>query len=621
MQIEKDKLYAIIRLLVVISVIIILSTLYFFKTFAAIKMAGCAAALIYSILALLLAGKIDRRMYFYLTWLFDLFLATLTIYATGGFKSPFLLLFLLLILSFSLGQSVASALLSATIISSIYLVFFLTRGTPNDLPKYFEMSNIPFIIVTFFSAALMGLWTSSMSTDEEENKEETAVSPTPSANPDIKTDRTTQQMMWQIPKTVDEAYVAMKRLNEEKVKLAEAFQIERQKNNTIRQIAHDVATQKDIHHLYEDVISKTRREISSQSAFLMRFDSGKLNVKYYDGSLSEITMHVFESSEVLYEVMSTGNSIRLGIENIELMANSFAGTHEKIKNLLCVPLKTLHDSKPFGLMGLANYLMGGDFTDEHEEYLRLITIEAAIAMKNIEYISDLEKSYDEITLALARAIEAKDDYTHDHVDRVREYSEQLAIALGLPEDEIKLIRKAATLHDVGKISTPEHILRKEKALDDEEWKKMKDHAKASVRILKGISSLEKEVLNLVMHHHERYDGKGYPDGLKGENIPVGARIIAVADTYDAMTSDRPYRKGFPEEVALKKMREECMGTQFDAAILEAFIKMMTKKIIRKKKDAEPDTFQLRKNVIQDGTNPELRPRILDINLTKKGIEP
>jgi len=619
MKMEREKLYAIVRLLVILSTIIILFTLNFFKTFVMIKTAGCVTAIVYGVLALILSDRIDRRMYFYVTWLFDLFLATLTIYATGGFKSPFMLMLLLLVLTFSLGSPIALALLGATIGSSIYLVFFLSRGTPNDLPKHFDAPNIPFIIVAFFSVALMGLWASSLSAEEEEEEENPAAHIT-TVRPDTMTDRASPQM-WQIPKTVDEAYVAMKRLNEEKVKLAEAFQIERQKNNTIRQIAHDVATQKDIQHLYEDVISKTRREISSQSAFLMRYESGRLSVQYYDGSLSEITMKVFESSEVLYEVMATGNSIRLGAGNMELMANAFAGTHEKIKNLLCVPLKTLHDSKPFGLMGLANYLMGGDFTDEHEEFLRLIAIEAAIAMKNIEYISDLEKSYDETTLALARAIEAKDDYTHDHVDRVREYSEQLAIALGLPEDEIKLIRKAATLHDVGKISTPEHILRKEKALDDEEWKKMKDHARASVRILKGITSLEKEVLNLVMHHHERYDGKGYPDGLKGENIPVGARIIAVADTYDAMTSDRPYRKGFPEEVALKKMREECMGTQFDAAILEAFIKMMMKKITRKKKEAEPDTFQLKKSVVQDGVNPEIRPRVLDINLTKRGIEP
>ncbi len=619
MKIEKEKLQALIRLLVVLSVIIVLFTLNFFKSFATIKMVGCAAAFIYGVLALVMAGKIDRRMHFYFTWLFDLFLAILTIYATGGFKSPFLLLFPLLILSFSMGQPIAHILLSATVISSVYIVFFLTRGTPNDLPKHFDAPNIPFIIVSFFAMAFMGLMASSLSPDEQEDAEEVAEKNEPKAHPERKLEPGSQ--MWQIPKTVDEAYMAMKRLNEDKVKLAESFQTERQKNNTIRQIAHDVATQKDIHHLYEDVITKTRREISSQSAFLMRFENGKLSVKYYDGSLSEITMKVFESSEVLYEMMATGNSNRLGAGNIELMANAFAGTHEKIKNLLCVPLKTLHDPKPFGLMGLANYLMGGDFTDEHEEFLRLIAIEAAIAMKNIEYISDLERSYDEITLALARAIEAKDDYTHDHVDRVREYSEQLAIALGLHEEEIKLIRKAATLHDVGKISTPESILRKEKALDDEEWKKMKDHAVASVRILKGISSLEKEVLNLVMHHHERYDGKGYPDGLKGENIPVGARIIAVADTYDAMTSDRPYRKGFPEEVALKKMREECMGTQFDANILEAFLKMMMKKITRKRKDAEPDTFQLRKSVVQENIDPELRPRVLEINLTKKGIEP
>jgi len=295
-------------------------------------------------------------------------------------------------------------------------------------------------------------------------------------------------------------------------------------------------------------------------------------------------MKVFESVEILYEMLNTGNSLRLGLDEQEVLSGALAGTHDKIKSILCVPLKTQSDKNPFGIIGLANYQGqdGVDYSEAHEEFLRLVAIEAAVAIKNIEYLKDIEKKYDELILGLARAIEAKDDYTHDHVDRVRYFSEILARTLGLPEEDVRIIKTAATLHDVGKIATPDHILKKQGALDDMEWQQMKMHSIKSRDILEGISSLEREVLNLVLLHHERYDGKGYPKGLKGDDIPMGAKIIAVADTFDAMTSDRPYRKGFPEDVALEKMKQECMGTQFDPDVLNAFLRMMSKRVISKK---------------------------------------
>ena len=144
-----------------------------------------------------------------------------------------------------------------------------------------------------------------------------------------------------------------------------------------------------------------------------------------------------------------------------------------------------------------------------------------------------------------------------------------ARTIGLNRDQTRVIAIAATLHDVGKISTPDRVLLKPGPLTDDEYDIMKQHAANGAQILRGICSLPKGVEPMVRHHHERWDGRGYPDALVGKDIPLGAQIISIADCYDAMTYDRPYRKGFPKAEALKKMEMGC-GTQFNPKLLCAF---------------------------------------------------
>ena len=175
---------------------------------------------------------------------------------------------------------------------------------------------------------------------------------------------------------------------------------------------------------------------------------------------------------------------------------------------------------------------------------------------------------------MLEALRIKDDYTRWHVKRVADYSKDIAEALGLPPAEVKRIHRAAVLHDIGKIRTPDEILKKPGKLDDEEFKIMRQHSAEGKRILSQLKGgVDKKILDYVGYHHERWDGKGYPEGLKGDDIPAGAQIIAVADTYDALTSDRPYRKGMPQEKALSIMAENS-GTQFSPVVLKKFLEMM-----------------------------------------------
>jgi len=172
--------------------------------------------------------------------------------------------------------------------------------------------------------------------------------------------------------------------------------------------------------------------------------------------------------------------------------------------------------------------------------------------------------------ALAATVDAKDHYTYGHSKKVSKYATDIAEALGYSQERIATLRAAALLHDIGKIGVSDRLLMKSGPLSDEEWEPIRAHPKLGVAILKHVESLS-GCLAAIQYHHERYDGTGYPAGLKGENIPLDARIMAVADSYDAMTSLRPYRQGkFSVEQALAELKR-CAGTQFDPRIVEVFL--------------------------------------------------
>jgi putative two-component system response regulator len=188
-----------------------------------------------------------------------------------------------------------------------------------------------------------------------------------------------------------------------------------------------------------------------------------------------------------------------------------------------------------------------------------------------EQAQKIRASFFNAITALAYALEAKDVYTSGHSQRVTEISEAIAEHLGLPKETIEKIRLAGLVHDIGKIGVRESVLNKPGSLSDEEFKHVRLHSQTGERILKPIVD-DKEILKAVRHHHERYDGWGYPDGLQGEQIPLLARIIAVADTFDAMTSERSYRKALTKEEACAEV-ERCRGTQFDPEAADAFLEV------------------------------------------------
>jgi HD-GYP domain-containing protein (c-di-GMP phosphodiesterase class II) len=201
-----------------------------------------------------------------------------------------------------------------------------------------------------------------------------------------------------------------------------------------------------------------------------------------------------------------------------------------------------------------------------------VCAQTAIAIENFVLNEDAEKTYLETITALAVAVESKDPYSRGHIDRVAEYSERLGNALNLDAEMMKILKNGAMLHDVGKIGVRDEVLKKQSPLDPGEQKEMREHVIIGVNIIKPIRSMS-ALSDLVRYHQELYDGSGYPDGLKGEEIPLTARIIKICDAYDAITTDRPYRKGMSKEEAKKEIIAK-KGIDFDPGLAEKFIEIV-----------------------------------------------
>ncbi|WP_051962896.1 HD domain-containing phosphohydrolase [Mesoaciditoga lauensis] len=241
-----------------------------------------------------------------------------------------------------------------------------------------------------------------------------------------------------------------------------------------------------------------------------------------------------------------------------------------IKESLVAPLKFLNET--LGYMSLdipkgSEYAFSQDDVEILSSFSKIATA-FYVSRKYMRFQRDLQER---LTLVLVKALEKYNVYTKGHSERVAECSRNIAKMMGMDEEAQRKIHQAGLLHDVGKIFVPLEILNKNGKLTSEEYNEIKKHPIIGAELIEEGAQL-KNISKIVRHHHERWDGKGYPDGLKGEEIPLESRIMAVCDTFDAMTSDRPYRKALSEEMALEEI-EKNAGKQFDPAVVEVFLKM------------------------------------------------
>ncbi len=246
----------------------------------------------------------------------------------------------------------------------------------------------------------------------------------------------------------------------------------------------------------------------------------------------------------------------------------FEGFPFPVTRILIIPL-TVEDSV-IGAIVATDKLNGEEYYSTEIKLISSIASECAMSIKKAILFEEIRGTLFSIAEAFSLAIDAKDSYTYGHSKRVSEIAVGIAKEMDFPSDAISLIRLAALLHDIGKIGTPENILHKNDKLSSDEMDRIKEHPLTGRKMIEHIRRM-KEIAQWISHHHERFDGSGYPSGLKGHEIPLASRIIAIADCFDALTSERPYRKVYSKEEAIEIMKG-ALGTQLDPAVFDCFIK-------------------------------------------------
>jgi putative nucleotidyltransferase with HDIG domain len=262
------------------------------------------------------------------------------------------------------------------------------------------------------------------------------------------------------------------------------------------------------------------------------------------------------------------------VEDIEQDTRFFGGNKEwyYTKSFISVPL--IFKGKTIGVINVNDKKSRAVFNRDEFRMIKGIADLATIAIENARLYSNFQEVYLQIINVLASTIEMKDHYTKGHSERVTLYALEIAKELNLSSKDRRTLSMACQLHDLGKIGIHEKILTKAGKLNEVEWQEMKMHPVRGAQILKPLRFMS-DIMKLVEQHHEKYDGSGYPYGIKGSKIMLGARIMGVADSFDAMTTDRPYSPAIPPEEAVEEI-ESCSGTQFDPLVVKAFVKAWEK---------------------------------------------
>ena len=287
-----------------------------------------------------------------------------------------------------------------------------------------------------------------------------------------------------------------------------------------------------------------------------------------------------QEEKLVENVIKTGKAVLVEDTKKDAL---FGRVHdENSHSVMCAPL--ILKAERIGAVTLFDKLISGApseiyFRDDDLKLFLILSQQTAISLENLRLFEEVNSLFLSSIKALAETIDAKDPYTHGHAERVTDDALAIADEMDLSDDEKKRVLVGAILHDIGKIGIKDAVLSKPGRLSDEEKEMFDQHPDIGSKIMRPIKQLE-DVIPMIRHHHEFYDGTGSPDKLKGEQIPLGARIIAVADTYDAMTSDRPYRKALSQEIAKGEINK-VSGVQFDPRVVAAFNKAYIKGRLKK----------------------------------------
>lgn len=339
----------------------------------------------------------------------------------------------------------------------------------------------------------------------------------------------------------------------------------------IYDFGNTLGTLETLEEILDKTVAFTSAALDCERISIFLLQDGVLTFKAGVGIPREVLrdVHIPVGENISGKVLESRKPMLVtDISEIPWLTNKF---NAQYKSFISVPVVCAQLSSfdvPLGVINVTNKRRNVAFTGQNLETLTFIANTASIAINNHLNRRKVEQSYLETMAALIVALEARDPYLKGHSVRVQKYTVELARRLGLGEDEVRRFSDAAILHDVGKIGIADGVLHKPGRLDAQEREQINQHSRISGEIVGSISTL-REVSVIVRQHHERYDGQGYPDGLRADQIHIGARIMAVADSYDAMTSNRPYRQGMRPQLALEELIRHG-GRQFDPQCVKAF---------------------------------------------------
>jgi HD-GYP domain-containing protein (c-di-GMP phosphodiesterase class II) len=337
-------------------------------------------------------------------------------------------------------------------------------------------------------------------------------------------------------------------------------------------------------HVLDDLLGEIHDALHADLAFAT-LDRDKQLIMKHTPLFNRIDDHAGFAEHLLAVVPEDSPSLKehYVIVNDSRLAPGYDALHADPYRALLVMIRS--DRNSYGWIGVVSFNMQQIFRRSELRLIVSIAEQVSAVITNTDLYNDLERFIVDMVKSLVQAIEAKDTYTRGHSERVGHYSMLLAEDMALDHDQKTNLQWAAMLHDVGKIGVAETILNKPGPLTEDEYEKVKNHPAVGYAILKPLAPML-GALPAILHHHERYDGKGYPDGLKGEDIPLLGRIIAVTDTFDAITSSRAYRAGSSVGKALEIMKSVA-GSQLDARIVEIFTGLITQEGRVRKEGGRP----------------------------------
>ena len=366
----------------------------------------------------------------------------------------------------------------------------------------------------------------------------------------------------------------------ENARLYTAEQHRREDLSSLYEMARILVVSDDVETVMNSIVQHAIQNIHATFARILTMEKGgeflcrtAYPIRDMETDLSIGKSEPLSTKKYYQRAIKVGEALVLDRDDPAINENDRHDLFLDLAKSLCIsPLLVGEELVGLLVLGEARRPIREPFDPDKLKLVNAISDQAASALRRATFHEQLEESFVQTVLALAKAMDARDAYTQDHSQRMAAITDALCRKLDIEEGQIQAIRSAATLHDIGKIGVPDEILRKPGPLTSQEWDLMKRHPKIGADILAPVIKFA-HIAPIIIAHHEKFDGSGYPYGLKGDQIPMGARILSVVDAYIAISDDRVYRKGRSQKEAISEIKK-CSGSQFDPAVVDAFLKLM-----------------------------------------------